>query len=697
LGQLCVPITPCESTGECQSDSYCFEGQCIPYGLDGGDSLDASCSVEIEVEAVIPDVQCRFTDPPSGDAYPDHRQVMATPMVADLDLDNDPSTLLPSIVFPAWKSDGRGLLDEQGYRQASVLRIVSGSTCEQQFSVGLGVGNDTAVAGSAPVALGDLDGDGRPEIVARRHNGGLIAFRFNPTTGQVETAWKSRLCPAGSSQTPDEVRPADGNNHWAGPAIHDLDDDGRPEVILGATVWDAGGCRLSDASWPASQFGYIPVVADVDEDGKMELVQGNAVREWNSATNAWTDEPYFAPASMEALYAGHVAVAEFGKYPLASFGGQDRPEIVVVRGGMVRVQTIEGTVVFGPHMLTIGDGRGGAPTVADFDGDGRPEIGVANGFGYFVLDLDCIDGTAEQKDQCENAAKGIRWSRASQDGSSGVTGSSVFDFDFDGSAEVVYADECFLRVYNGRSGEVVFSAARSSGTTFENPVIADADGDYRTEIVAALTDMAGASNCTGVDPLMPSTTAATGYGIVVLKDVLDRWAASRPVWNQHAYAVTHVTDTGGIPRTSAVERNWSTTGLNNFRQNVQGRLQGDGKPDLTAGGTVGRVECDGTLANVQARICNRGTLPMVRGTEIAIYEGTQADAAKELCRVPVPVSLHEAECYPVSCQIDLEERTIDIAVLVDPDDATEECWEGNNFTVYRGVACDQIPEPVIVR
>ena len=68
-----------------------------------------------------------------------------------------------------------------------------------------------------------------------------------------------------------------------------------------------------------------------------------------------------------------------------------------------------------------------------------------------------------QQGSCDFATGGVcppaayyAWSRTSQDYSSNVTGSSVFDFEADGSSEVIYADECFVRVYNGKTGEVSF-------------------------------------------------------------------------------------------------------------------------------------------------------------------------------------------------------------------------------------------------
>src|SRR6185312_15007558 len=77
----------------------------------------------------------------------------------------------------------------------------------------------------------------------------------------------------------------------------------------------------------------------------------------------------------------------------------------------------------------------------------------------------------------------VLWSKKTQDHSSNITGSSVFDFEADGKAEVVYADECFARVYSGVNGDVLFSQYHSSCTWLENPVVADVDGDFRSEMV----------------------------------------------------------------------------------------------------------------------------------------------------------------------------------------------------------------------
>ena len=94
--------------------------------------------------------------------------------------------------------------------------------------------------------------------------------------------------------------------------------------------------------------------------------------------------------------------------------------------------------------------------LGDFDGDGFPEIGIAGGTFLRVFDFDCETGCS--------GTQWVRWARPSKDASSLQTGATIFDFDGDGSAEVVYADECFLRVYRGTDGVVLYSNYRTSGT-----------------------------------------------------------------------------------------------------------------------------------------------------------------------------------------------------------------------------------------
>ena len=85
-----------------------------------------------------------------------------------------------------------------------------------------------------------------------------------------------------------------------------------------------------------------------------------------------------------------------GFVAVADFFGDEVPDVVVVHAGSVSIRRgTDGTVLFGPIAMP-GGGRGGPPTIADFDGDTRPEIGVAGGAAYAVFDPDGPDGIASR-------------------------------------------------------------------------------------------------------------------------------------------------------------------------------------------------------------------------------------------------------------------------------------------------------------
>lgn len=168
------------------------------------------------------------------------------------------------------------------------------------------------------------------------------------------------------------------------------------------------------------------------------------------------------------------------------------------------------------------------PNVADFDGDGCNEIGVVTFRRYSVIDDVFSDdwwcpGENNTWPNISNWADILRFINNS-DGS-GVTWSSVFDFDYDGVYEVVYRDQTNLYILAGPDGAEKFKRSCTSSTRRENPVIADVNNDGATELVVACNNSWISAFASASDP----------------------WAPSRPVWNQHGYNVTNVNDDLTIP------------------------------------------------------------------------------------------------------------------------------------------------------
>jgi hypothetical protein len=704
-GGCTVDLGPCTSNDDCAGDSYCdADGRCTPYGTPPAVTTDPDCEREIEIGAFAPAEQCRWTGAGDTGPFAAWNQVYSAPMVADFDLDGDPLVLAPSIVVATFA----------GSHEGGILRVLDGRTCEEQ--VRLADPTDRLIYASN-FAIGDLDAapDGRPELVGTALQGvdtagGLVAFKVDPATRGFVRLWYGRRC-----DLPGEPRHAP--NEWSnnnGPSLHDLDDDGVPEVLFDRFVYDATGCLLNPAQTYTNylRLGLFAVVADVDLDGAPELARPDGVFAWDASARDWVLESYWAPPAAELTEAtriGHVAVADLGDFAGAVGDAPGRAELVVAAApagdspatatGTVRVMTVGGDVVFGPFALPAEGagvaGRGGPPTVGDFDGDGRREFAVAGGSRYTVFDLDC-DLPGDDGPGCARRAglpRGVLWSRPSQDLSSNVTGSSVFDFDADGVAEVVYSDECFTRIYRGTDGEVLFSRAASSGTGYEFPVIADVDGDFNSEIVVALTTGVA---CPATDPIftLGTSTFESGTGVIVLRDVDDTWAASRPLWNQHAYSITNVADDGTVPRTSAWLPNHADPELNNFRMNAQGSLERRGAADLTV--SLSRVDelCEDVAGDVElaANVCNRGTNPVPDGARVVFWAGDPEAGAPIACETLLPRLLVPGDCTEVACTwtVPAGVTAADVTVIVDPDGEVFECRNGNNRGVIPAVYCGLI-------
>ena len=715
--------------GCCEAGQLCSARQCIA-------ALDPSCSVESPPGLFAPVIQCRWTGPGATEPHSEHNNVLGTPTVIDFDFDEDPKTDRPSIVFVSYDGlDGSVQASNCADGFFGVIRVIDGADCSLQHTIDL-----VKVRASSPLALGDLDGDGRAEIVAARCGGGLVAFAYDAGAKAFKVRWSSAAAVGTSA------------GGWVGPAIHDLDDDGKPEIVHWLTVWDADG-TLRDGTLGASSF--FPAAADVDGDGAVEIASGAGWWRWSGQWGAKSGAP---PAGNDA---GHVAVADFGRYTKVA-AHDDRSlldgvaEIVVVSAGKVRIQTLDGRPIFGPVAIPNG-GTGGPPTIGDFDNDGRAEVAAAGSDSYSVFDPDC--GANADPAFCASKRKdGVLWSRVSQDHSSSVTGSSIFDFDGDGAAEAVYADECFTRIYRGSDGEVLFSQYRSSCTWHENPIVADVDGDFNAELVVPSN-----SNCpidcetnpnhdkhptTGIvlDPLFrglrcqagadcaggscdaglcrcatdadcgaeggfvcaPPVSGTPGSGsvcraaylgkvsgVIVYRDRLDRWVSSRMIWNQHTYSVTNVGDRGEIPKTSAWLANWKQPGLNNFRQNVQGSLQPSAAPDLVLTDAP-PLACAGDASlELRVGLCNRGAQPVDSGVPVSFYRG-DASADGAVCTAASSKKLAPGECEEVACLWEGVPTDVSLEIYAVADDdgsgagLTTECHEDNNRTTLASVTCSLV-------
>ncbi len=648
----------------------------VPDAGGGGPDAEPDC-VFTPTGQFNPEVECRWDAPATGSPYQNYNDVVMTPVVINLtddDGDDDVDTDdIPDVAFVTYRLQEDGCCNTNG-----VLRVVSGACGDdgilpEHFSVGANeIEADTGTAGiwldnSAGLAVGDIDDDGSPDIVGMINGGGTIAFEKD---GSVK--WVQATHPSGDDRLA-----------AVQPSIANLDGTGAPEVIVGRVVlngedgtlaWEgAAGVGTNGFLGPVSSSG------DLDLNGTLDVLAGNTMY---SALGAelWTYAYAIAISSANCQASGFPCD---GYTATGNFDADDEGEVVIARAGVIYILNHDGTLMMvggTPAQITIPvddctRNEGGPPTVADFDGDGEPEIGVAAADYYIVADLECL--ATPLPAGCSDP--GIRWKVTNADCSSRVTGSSVFDFDADGRAEVVYADEVEFRILDGVDGAERLAIANRSHTRLEMPIVVDADNDGNAEIVFV-------ENANG---------GGTTQGIRIYGDATDSWASTRRIWNQHAYHVTNVAEDGSIPASEPV--NWLTPNpntesglMNNFRQNLP-EYDANAAPDLVVSLTLEELGC-----TLLARVCNEGDVVAGAGVPVTFWDNatmTEVPCAGGTPTTPGPLA--PGACVDIQCVWNDAPDPIDVRACVDNPDygcapsgggtgANNECNEGNNLDSQSG-------------
>jgi hypothetical protein len=380
------------------------------------------------------------------------------------------------------------------------LHVLDGATGALHFTI------DAMLDPNTTPAVGDIDADGLPEIVAA----GGIPF------AATLRAFEHDGTPKWTSDMPYSA--------MSGSAIGiaNLDNTGTAEVyVAGVVVRGDTGAGIFAAPPQAglvSDSITAPVAADLDGDGDLELVRGQ---------DAWHHDGtvYYQDTTLAA-----------GFPQIGDLDDDDDPEILVISTQGITLLEHDGVPIY-ENVRPSGDPAGFAwyrpATLHDFDGDGDAEYAVSSASHYAAYHHDYQ----------------VMWIADVQD-PSGIAAGTAFDFLGDGTAEAMFADEYHLFAFDTQ-GAPIFQTDRSSGTLIEYPSVADVDNDGAAEVLVV-------SNTNfEMEQLTPT--------LQVVQDAQDRWIQARRIWNQHTYHVTNVNEDGTIPEFEPPS--WKL--LNTYRTNAQ--------------------------------------------------------------------------------------------------------------------------------
>jgi outer membrane protein assembly factor BamB len=591
-------------------------------------------------------------------AMPSHNQVMMAPMVANLTDDDGDGAIdqndVPDVVFHTFTGSN--------YWADGILRAIRGNDGTEIWPTG-DPGYRTSPGGE--VAIAELDGaSAGPEI--------LVCSPSNYAT--ATPGHLMLVSAAGALLRRFDTPPNDVPCGYDAPAVADMNRDGVPEIVVRHVIAHADGTVLRRIRDDRASGSAYNTLADVDGDMDLELVSANGVYRYDG-TPLW--ERTVDMPSRPAIPLGNIAIADLDL--------DTTPEIVVVAAGNHAIYALDaasGDTVWGPIDVNppeiaaevLADGNptgGGPPTIANFDTDPNPEIAFAGGFAYVIFEHD-----------------GSRaWYFVTRDRSSRGTGSSIFDFEGDGLAEVLYNDELFMRVFRGTDGMVLYDRCNASGTLREYPIVVDVDNDDHAEIV--LMENNYAFTC------LDGTPARTG--IHAFGHPRNEWVRTRRIWNQHTYHVTNIEEDGTVPRMESP--NWTVPRLNNFRQNVQPDGLFDA-PDLVLVDLYASTDACPTELRLSVRVLNRGAAGAPPGIPVTFYDvtsGTRVSLGRE--RTTRPLLPGESELVVLATPYAIPAgREADIfsfeAVVNDPTDMPEptlhECREDNNTTGAVEISCPLI-------
>lgn len=217
------------------------------------------------------------------------------------------------------------------------------------------------------VAAGDIDRDGRPEVLVGATDGRVYCWRSDG----VACAGFPVATDAGFSRDPYGTHQQIQNNHpeaiVATPALGNLDADSDLEIVLGSIdqklyVWNEDGSRM--APWPKQIFDPNPA-GDGTVVGGVNLVRPRAIL----ATAAISD--------VDGDGANEMVVGTnetYGTPNVAGQGGSGRIYLLEANGNIAPGWPVKPASISPDPVPLVAEGAGTSPVIANVDGGATKEI-----------------------------------------------------------------------------------------------------------------------------------------------------------------------------------------------------------------------------------------------------------------------------------------------------------------------------------
>lgn len=229
------------------------------------------------------------------------------------------------------------------------------------------------------IAVGDLDGDGRPDIVTANMNAGnastISVFRNTSTAGNISFAGKNDISSGNGS---------------IGIAIADLDADGKPDIIV--TSGNSGFFSIfKNTTATPGNISFAPkldithlghadgiVTADLNNDGLPDLILSNFSQ---STISVYTNQSAHGVITLGAKLDLSVG-AHPGFMATADLDGDEKLDVLVRNYSTGTISVFKNNSVAGSIYLEAISSLPFDVTnlaISDLNGDGRPDLATGKG------------------------------------------------------------------------------------------------------------------------------------------------------------------------------------------------------------------------------------------------------------------------------------------------------------------------------
>ncbi|MCU0756987.1 MAG: putative Ig domain-containing protein, partial [Xanthomonadales bacterium] len=330
-------------------------------------------------------------------------------------------------------------------------------------------------------AMGDLKGDDQVSILFVDTQARLVAL-----DGEGSLRWASEV-PVGA-----------GSLRHLSISLADLDGDRQAEILVGPSVFNADGRLLWQ--FPAfSSSQSTPLAIDLDGDGRMEVLHRHQARShsgqllWTTPSGSTAQYSLFAPITLADGRLGLVVSEQTNA------------------GARLSLLRADGSQVWRRDGAEAGPAA--TPLVADFNGDGAPEIFLpSNGALYGA------DGVRRW------SAAGTAWTQRA------FRAAVAGDVDGDGALEILGFNDAGLVVLSGATGALLSNDSNWTDNTSYHmvPGVLDVRGDGDVRLLVAGAD-----------------------GLRSYRPLSGRWRTQAQVLHQQAWAADRVTPQLSIPPAQA--------------------------------------------------------------------------------------------------------------------------------------------------